>query len=154
MIAMSAEQVASQVDFDAMFGRVEQGWKAAPSAGLLDRVTLWVTESLQHNPIKVWAPVGGFAVAAAVLMFVLSQSGGSGAEQTARRGVIAEERAPKRERVMVAQTDTPKAKDIDPAESNASEVVQVDFGSNTGTVFEIALADGASTPVVWINDEE
>jgi hypothetical protein len=32
--------------------------------------------------------------------------------------------------------------------------VQVDFGSNTGTVFEIALADGASTPVVWINDEE
>ena len=154
MIAMSAEQVASQVDFDAMFGRVEQGWKAAPSPGLLERVTLWVTESLQHNPVKVWAPVGGFAVAAAVLMLVLSRSDGPGEGETARRGVIAEEREPKRERMMVAETEKPKAKVIDPAESNASEVVQVDFGSNTGTVFEIALADGASTPVVWINDEE
>jgi hypothetical protein len=34
-----------------------------------------------------------------------------------------------------------------------SEVVQVDFGDNAGTVFEIALAEGVSTPVVWINDE-
>ena len=54
-------------------------------------MTLWVTESLQHNPIKVWAPVGGFAVAAAVLMFVLSQSGGTGTtgnEEMAGRPVI------------------------------------------------------------------
>jgi hypothetical protein len=35
-----------------------------------------------------------------------------------------------------------------------SEIVQVDFGTNAGTVFEIALDAASSTPVVWINDEE
>jgi anti-sigma factor RsiW len=140
MIVMSAEHAASEVDFEAMFGRVEQGTKAAPAPSWGERITLWVTESLQHNPMKVWAPVGGFAVAAAVLVFVLTRSGG--VEETpelARKGVIEEAREPKREKMMIA--------------SNASEVVQVDFGSNTGTVFEIALADGASTPVVWINED-
>ena len=145
MIVMSAEQVASEVDFDAMFGRVEQGTKAAPAPGLLDRLQIWVTESLEHNPFKVWAPVGGFAVAAAVLVFVLTRSGGvlSDPEQQepelAKPGIVDTSREPKREKMMIA--------------SNASEVVQVDFGSNTGTVFEIALADGASTPVVWINED-
>jgi anti-sigma factor RsiW len=145
IIVMSSEQVASEVDFDAMFGRVEQGTKVAPMPGLIERVGLWVTESLQHNPVRVWAPAGGLAMAAAAaLAFVLRSSGGPGIEggQEARRGVIAEEREIKREKMMLAEN-----------ESNASEVVQVDFGSNTGTVFEIALADGASTPVVWINED-
>jgi hypothetical protein len=35
-----------------------------------------------------------------------------------------------------------------------SEVVEIDFGNNAGTVFEIALSDGSSTPVVWINDDD
>jgi hypothetical protein len=34
-----------------------------------------------------------------------------------------------------------------------SEVSQVDFGQNTGTVFEVPVDDDVSTPVVWINDE-
>ena len=33
----------------------------------------------------------------------------------------------------------------------SSEVVNVDFGDQTGTVFEVAVADGVSAPVVWIN---
>ena len=32
--------------------------------------------------------------------------------------------------------------------------VEVDFGQNAGTVFEIALENGSSTPVVWINDDD
>jgi len=142
MITMSAAQVASEVDFDAMFGRVEQGTKVAPVPRLIERIGLWVTESLQHNPMRVWAPAGGLALAAAAaVIFVLRPS-----EPMAKRGVVPDEREPKREKMMVAEND--------PApESNASEVVQVDFGSNTGTVFEIALADGASTPVVWINED-
>jgi hypothetical protein len=35
-----------------------------------------------------------------------------------------------------------------------SEVVDVDFGPNAGTVFDISLADGSSIPVVWINDDD
>ena len=36
----------------------------------------------------------------------------------------------------------------------ASEIVQADFGVNTGTIFEVALAEGESTQVVWINEDE
>lgn len=151
MIMMSSEAIASEVDFDAMFGRVEQGTKGAPAPSLLDRLKIWVTESLEHNPMKVWAPVGGLALAAAVLVFALVTSSGSGLpgepEMAKRGGIIEDPREPKKERVAIAANDATD-------EANASEVVQVDFGSNTGTVFEIALADGASTPVVWINDEE
>jgi anti-sigma factor RsiW len=144
MIMMSAEQVASQVDFDAMFGRVEQGTKVSPMPSLWERGTLWVTESLQHNPMRVWAPAGGLALAAAAaLALALKSSEAPGEEElNARKGGIApdvDRDKPIREKMMVA--------------TNASEVVQVDFGSNTGTVFEIALADGASTPVVWINED-
>jgi len=35
-----------------------------------------------------------------------------------------------------------------------SEVVQVDFGYNAGTVFDISLSDGSSIPVVWIDDDD
>jgi anti-sigma factor RsiW len=146
MIVMSSAQVASEVDFDAMFGRVEQGTKAAPVPGLFERFGLWVTESLQHNPMRVWAPAGGLALAAAAAVIFVLRPDAPSAEEMAKRGVVAEERERRREKIMVAENDpTP--------ESNASEVVQVDFGSNTGTVFEIALADGASTPVVWINED-
>lgn len=145
MIVMSSDQVASQVDFDAMFGRIEQGTKAAQAPGLWDRLTLWITESLEHNPMRVWAPAGGLALAAAAaLAFALKAAApsvqGNEEIQAKKNGIIEESREKlNRDKMMVA--------------ANASEVVTVDFGSNTGTVFEIALADGASTPVVWINEE-
>ena len=35
-----------------------------------------------------------------------------------------------------------------------SEVLEVDFGSNTGTIFEVQGGAGESLAVVWIDDEE
>jgi anti-sigma factor RsiW len=35
-----------------------------------------------------------------------------------------------------------------------SEVTDIDFGANAGTVFDISLSDGSSTPVVWIDDDD
>jgi hypothetical protein len=35
-----------------------------------------------------------------------------------------------------------------------SEVVQVDFGTNAGQVFDIPMSDGSSIPVVWIDDDD
>ena len=35
-----------------------------------------------------------------------------------------------------------------------SEVLEVDFGSNTGTIFEVEGGAGESLAVVWIDDEE
>jgi anti-sigma factor RsiW len=138
MITVSAEQVGSQVDFDAMFGRIEQATRAQPAPGLFERLSVWVKEALEHNPSKVWVPAGvAFAAAAAALLALPEQE-----EPVARPSPRSY--GPKPAPMMLATNES----------ANASEVVQVDFGSNTGTVFEIALADGASTPVVWINDEE
>jgi predicted phosphoribosyltransferase len=101
--------------------------------------------------MRVWAPAGGLALAAAAaLAMVLKSSEAPGEEEiTARKGGI----APDVDREKLNREEVRIAANEPPAESNASEVVQVDFGSNTGTVFEIALADGASTPVVWINED-
>jgi anti-sigma factor RsiW len=35
-----------------------------------------------------------------------------------------------------------------------SEVLEADFGSNTGTIFEVEGAAGQSLAVIWIDDEE
>jgi len=44
---------------------------------------------------------------------------------------------------------------IDPAPTTrGSEVLEADFGSNTGTIFEVEGGAGESLAVVWIDDEE
>jgi len=44
---------------------------------------------------------------------------------------------------------------LDPAPAaRGSEVVEVDFGSNTGTIFEVEGGAGESLAVIWIDDEE
>jgi hypothetical protein len=138
------------VGFDAMFGRVEQGTKVAPMPGLWERAALWVTESLQHHPMRVWAPAGGLALAAAAALAIALQGSETPGEQELKAGRPI---VPDVDREKLNRDEMRVAANEPPPESNASEVVQVDFGSNTGTVFEIALADGASTPVVWINEE-
>lgn len=38
--------------------------------------------------------------------------------------------------------------------ARGSEVLEADFGSNTGTIFEVEGGSGESLAVVWIDDEE
>jgi anti-sigma factor RsiW len=38
--------------------------------------------------------------------------------------------------------------------ARGSEVLEIDFGSNTGTIFEVEGGAGESLAVVWIDDEE
>ena len=38
--------------------------------------------------------------------------------------------------------------------TRGSEVLEIDFGSNTGTIFEVEGGAGESLAVVWIDDEE
>jgi anti-sigma factor RsiW len=40
------------------------------------------------------------------------------------------------------------------ARTRGSEVLEVDFGANTGTIFEVEGGAGESLAVVWIDDEE
>jgi len=41
-----------------------------------------------------------------------------------------------------------------PTVARGSEVLEVDFGTNTGTIFEVQGGAGESLAVVWIDDEE
>jgi len=41
-----------------------------------------------------------------------------------------------------------------PAVARGSEVLEVDFGASTGTIFEVQGGAGESLAVVWIDDEE
>jgi anti-sigma factor RsiW len=137
LIRMAAEDAAvsiptSQADWHDMYARIEQ-------AAQLPEV--------QHPDVVVQKPaaqaararwfrgatmsaVGAFAVAAAVLLMVYRQD----AEVTQLQGDGDGESLA----VLEAR----------------SEITHVDFGGNAGTVFDIAYADGSSTPVVWINDED
>jgi anti-sigma factor RsiW len=147
LVVLSAETAAEGVDFDRMFGQVERDLSAQPQLSWLERMKTLLSELVEHRPMQVFVPATGVALAAAWLVFSGSPEGNPASAPVASDRSAPQaargERDPgvERERMMLA-------------EKLDSEVVQVDFGENSGTVFEIALAGGASTPVVWINDEE
>jgi len=158
-IEVAAEEVSREVDFDALYARIEAGLpepsterkgaeQTAP--GLMS----WLSgafKSLLEHPGQLWAPAAGLAAAAALLMVVGRQApDAERAADPAAQKVAVPTKPPK-----VAEPGIepePRKREMALAAAG-SEIVQVDFGDNTGTVFEIALAEGVSTPVVWINDD-
>jgi anti-sigma factor RsiW len=140
MISKSAMQSADQVDFSGMFARIERGIQAEAKTKQDEKpVAKVIPISSRWRSLSTLTAAGaGLAVAAAVLLMVY-QPGEPG-----RPGASVEGVSP-----SSASSGAPEA-----VAPGRSEVVQVDFGSNAGTVFDIALADGSSTPVVWINDDE
>lgn len=146
VIAVAADHSAEGVDFEALYRRIERGTREAPEPGFLERLSLWWRELVEHQPGRLLVPAGAFAIVVAVLVSTRTTD-------------------PKPKEILVHKdtTATQPAQAPDTVEdtenalamaSAGSEVVQVDFGDGTGTVYEIALADGVSTPVVWINDEQ
>lgn len=139
-IVHAAEDSARGVDFDAMFARVERGVREQPAPSLIERSSVWWRDRLEQRASTLWMPAAGALAAAAVLLLVVRGTllpSGDDAHIAAGGGKHSSQSA---------------APSTAPEGVPGSEVVQVDFGTNAGTVFEIALDDGNSTPVVWIND--
>jgi anti-sigma factor RsiW len=127
-ICENAEDRAQRVDFDALFGRIERAIDAGNAGDAID-------------------------------------AGNAGAEPS---GVSASGRAqlarPKR-RLWVGSTALlaiaaafllmlwGELIDFGAVGSQNAEIEQVDFGDHSGTLFKTALADGAYSNVVWINDD-
>jgi len=147
-VAQSAREDAAGVDFGGLFSRIEQGIDQASAKtagdGKASVASVIPIRSRSRSLSMLTTLSAGLAAAAAVLLMVY-QSGAPG-----RPGTTAEGVAPSA--TPAPQTATPTAPKA--ATPGHSEVVQVDFGLNAGTVFDIALADGSSTAVVWINDDE
>lgn len=158
LITMAAEDSTLDVDFDRAYAHIERAIGAqAHAPGLFERAVGWLKTTLAQRPEQLWAPALG-AAAAAALIVVLGR-------QTPDAEVAARLRPAPKVAVALGETGGAPAEPAAPAPAKApalpaealamasSEVVQVDFGEHTGTVFEIAVADGVSTPVVWINDD-
>lgn len=54
--------------------------------------------------------------------------------------------------VVLSRPSRPAPQDVSAV--RGSEVVEVDFGTNTGTIFEVQGGAGESLAVVWIDEEE
>jgi hypothetical protein len=129
---MAADDMAEGLDSDAMFRNIEAGI-AKDRPGAFAWVGAWLSEFIEHRS-QVWMPMAGAGVVAAAVLLTFYM--------------------PERQLEGSAADGQPSALvPIDGPGVPSSEIVQVDFGANSGTVFEIALAGGKSTPVVWINDD-
>jgi anti-sigma factor RsiW len=148
MVELAAEQSARGVDFDALYARIEHGIREQHIPSLTERLVVWWRDLAEQRPGQVWVPAGAALVAAVVLLMVFR--GEPAPHPTAQL-----EQARQHDDEPIDDDDLAAAPAPQGAASteSSSEVVQVDFGSSAGTVFEIALADGKSTPVVWINDD-
>ena len=133
-ISVASEDGASGVDFEALFGRIEQGVRERSSPGLGERLSMrWGGRAVQRSR-RFWMPAAGALAAAAALLVFLRN-------------------APQQRQPPDAVPEATALAGEQPAPFINSEIEQVDFGSNAGTVFEVALAEGVSTAVVWINDD-
>ncbi len=135
LINMAAEDLAEEVDFDAVYGKVVAGIERRPAAGLLTGLRGWFDELLAKRP-QVWMPATAAAAVAAAVLITMS--------------------FPQGDETSSALPQHAEQRPLAPVATHASlksEIVQVDFGQNIGTVFEITVTEGVSTPVIWINDD-
>jgi hypothetical protein len=146
MVEMSAEHSAQGVDFDALYGRIERGIQQQRTPGLGERLAVWWRDLAEQRPGQIWVPAAGALAAAIVLVIVVQDEPAATSAPRAHAPTTPQE--PAQDDLQPAP-----APGAEGAAAVSSEIVQVDFGSKPGTVYEIALANGMSTPVVWINDD-
>jgi anti-sigma factor RsiW len=143
-IALTAEDAANSVHSEALFARIERGLQEAEEPSLLERMRVWWEELLAPGT-PAWMPATA-AIGVAAAIFMVARWAGDSVKVPQVATPSIQEAAPSK--------DVPKVAKPVPAPVMRSEIIEVDFGTNAGTVFEVALAEGLSTPVIWINDEE
>lgn len=161
LIRISADEVSSGIDSDALFARISSGIEAEHGAAQAQQVAAndqgsWVTRLFEHHR---WVPAAGVMVAAAAAVLLTLYKPIEPEDAPEQVGLPAGGNAPSTDRAHAPSPAEPKPVEPEPlaaaqvAPNTRSEVVEVDFGSHSGTVFDVAMDDGTSTPVVWINDD-
>jgi anti-sigma factor RsiW len=133
LFTIHAEELSRDVNFDALYSKVAEEISRQKPAGILEKLLAWWDGLPLWKP-QVWAPATAAAVAG-ITIAVLNTHW----QDRSLRKVAGGQKSP--------------GSIIAPASALGSEIVRVDFGDKPGTVFEVALAEGASTAVIWINDE-
>ena len=151
LIRISADEVSSGIDSDALFARISSGVEAERAAGQAQQIAAndqgsWVTNLFAHR----WVPAAGVMVAAAAAVLLTLYKPIEPEDAPELVNLPAGGNAPSEPKPV--EPDPLAAVQVAPS-SVRSEVVEVDFGNHSGTVFDVAMDDGTSTPVVWINDD-
>lgn len=158
-VALAAEEMAADVPSDSLFEQVRSGIADKRSAGYHEPFRVLpgekkgdkrAPEPRRHGveSWRVWGPAAAVAaVAAAFLLFIWS---GEDPSQTAAGTDAAQEDQGDATSTEV-EIEELAVSTIEPPQG--SEVEEVDFGGNTGTVFAVQGEAGEPIAVVWINDE-
>jgi hypothetical protein len=156
-------KASADFDADAMFARIEADLttsSAEISTESLDTGSLGVSKRPALRVIDgggqkvpaasvpsdvgrrriLGAVIGGLAVAAAAAI-ALSQWGNDAVEVADGDDIVAP-----------APDTTPEVDDIAVAEHQRTEVLEVDFGTNVGTIFAVEGSEGHRYAVVWLDD--
>lgn len=146
-VRLRAADTTDDLDSDDLFASIESALdeeKAAAPAPEVSRGGLRVIEgggeSTSERPArpeswKIFVPAAALLAAAAVLIAVLNAGPKDATDDVAVTTQV--------EEGTVTVVEAP----------HGSEVVEVDFGENTGTVFEVEGSTGEPIAVVWISDD-
>ena len=137
VLRAGADELATHVNSGALFASIEQRLNAPDDTGAGTRVRLVASEWFEHRRTALLPVLAATGMAAIALLAVLKP----GAPTLVEPGSTNVTRAVP---VLVA---TPGP------EVHGTRVEDVDFGTSTGTVFEIDN-QGVATAVVWITDED
>jgi len=124
----TATELAESVDSSALFAGIEARLARAEPRGFGERMRVITSEWVEHRRTTLVPLVAAGAMAAAALLVVFRPSPEAPREQAQGDGA------------MVAAV-------------HGTQIENVDFGSSTGTVFEIEDR-GVAVAVVWITEDE
>jgi anti-sigma factor RsiW len=141
VLRVAADELATQVNSGALFASIEQRLNAPDETGSGTRVRLIASEWFEHRRTALLPVLAATGMAAIALLAVLKPA----APTLVEPGSTNVTRA-----VPTAQLGTEQTT---PSEVHGTRVEDVDFGTSTGTVFEIDN-QGVATAVVWITDED
>ncbi len=139
LVRLAAEELGDDVDGNALYERVEKGIESGRGLRVIGGPG-------RRRGIEAWrvaVPVVGLAAAAAILFVLLRPGDGAPGGPIARVDVEGSD---------LVEIDDTSMLVVEPPEG--SEVEEVDFGHNTGTIFAVEGEAGEPIAVVWINDDE
>ncbi len=139
LVRLAADDLAADIDSDALFAEIDAGIKASPNP------RLQVIEGERQRQKAGVAVAVALAIAAAVTLVLLlnptkDEVAGRHPMDTDREAVAHE-----------VEIEDPELRLVHPPAG--SEVLDVDFGSNTGTHFSVLGDRGQPLAVVWIDEE-
>ena len=136
LMKLDAEVISEDIDSDALFAGIEAGIaQEGPRLRLIEGA-----RRKQQAGVVVGVAV---AIAAAVaLVFLLKPPSDN----------VAERHPNDTDQEVIVHHEETELHILHPPAG--SEVVRIDFGSNTGTIFQVEGNEGQPLAVVWIDEEE